>query len=68
MGLYAASCVLSSAATLGPGMHTVSRSHGDACSLHSTHRAPDVAKVKAKMMYASTKDFFKGLLDGISGT
>ncbi|KFM27205.1 Actophorin [Auxenochlorella protothecoides] len=28
--------------------------------------APDVAKVKAKMMYASTKDFFKGLLDGIS--
>lgn len=32
-----------------------------------THRAPDVARVKSKMMYASTKDFFKGLLDGISG-
>ena len=28
--------------------------------------APDNAKVKAKMMYASTKDFFKGQLDGIS--
>jgi len=28
--------------------------------------APDNAKVKAKMMYASTKDFFKGHLDGIS--
>ena len=28
--------------------------------------APDTARVKAKMMYASTKDFFKGHLDGIS--
>jgi cofilin len=28
--------------------------------------APDSARVKAKMMYASTKDFFKGHLDGIS--
>lgn len=29
-------------------------------------RAPDVARIKAKMMYASTKDFFKGYLDGLS--
>ncbi len=29
-------------------------------------RAPDSARVKAKMMYASTKDFFKGFLDGLS--
>lgn len=28
--------------------------------------SPDSAKVKSKMMYASTKDFFKGHLDGIS--
>lgn len=28
--------------------------------------APDNAKVKSKMMYASTKDFFKGHLDGMS--
>lgn len=28
--------------------------------------APDVARIKAKMMYASTKDFFKGYLDGLS--
>lgn len=28
--------------------------------------APDNARVKSKMMYASTKDFFKGHLDGIS--
>ena len=28
--------------------------------------APDSAKVKSKMMYASTKDFFKGHLDGLS--
>lgn len=28
--------------------------------------APDTAKIKAKMMYASTKDFFKGYLDGLS--
>ena len=28
--------------------------------------APDTARVKSKMMYASTKDFFKGHLDGIS--
>ncbi|KAI8470585.1 MAG: actin-depolymerizing factor AdfA [Monoraphidium minutum] len=27
--------------------------------------APDTAAIKAKMMYASTKDFFKGFLDGI---
>ena len=31
-----------------------------------TTRAPDTARTKAKMMYASTKDFFKGFLDGIS--
>lgn len=29
-------------------------------------RAPDAAKIKAKMMYASTKDFFKGFLEGLS--
>ena len=29
-------------------------------------RAPDTARIKAKMMYASTKDFFKGYLDGLS--
>jgi cofilin len=29
-------------------------------------RAPDAARIKAKMMYASTKDFFKGFLDGLS--
>jgi hypothetical protein len=29
-------------------------------------RAPDSARVKAKMMYASTKDFFKSHLDGLS--
>ncbi|KAL4425061.1 hypothetical protein ABPG77_001839 [Micractinium sp. CCAP 211/92] len=28
--------------------------------------APDSARVKAKMMYASTKDFFKSHLDGLS--
>eukprot|EP00882_Tetradesmus_deserticola_P018876 GHRQ01020280.1.p1 GENE.GHRQ01020280.1~~GHRQ01020280.1.p1 ORF type:complete len:137 (-),score=46.83 GHRQ01020280.1:27-437(-) len=28
-------------------------------------RAPDNSGVKPKMMYASTKDFFKGFLDGI---
>lgn len=28
--------------------------------------APDVAKVKSKMMYASTKDFFKSNLEGLS--
>lgn len=28
--------------------------------------APDAAKVKAKMVYASTKDFFKGHFDGMS--
>lgn len=28
-------------------------------------RAPDTSGVKPKMMYASTKDFFKGFLDGI---
>ena len=28
--------------------------------------APDAAAVKAKMMYASTKDFFRGHLDGVA--
>jgi len=28
--------------------------------------SPDAAAIKAKMMYASTKDFFKGLLPGIA--
>jgi cofilin len=28
--------------------------------------SPDNAPIKAKMMYASTKDFFKGLLPGIA--
>ena len=27
-------------------------------------RAPDPAAIKTKMMYAATKDFFKGFLDG----
>lgn len=29
-------------------------------------RAPDAAKMRGKMMYASTKDFFKSHLDGIA--
>lgn len=33
---------------------------------HTVFRAPDTARIKAKMMYASTKDFFKGHLDGLS--
>jgi len=33
---------------------------------HTIFRAPDTARIKAKMMYASTKDFFKGHLDGLS--
>lgn len=38
------------------------------CCLHVSmlNRAPDAARIKAKMMYASTKDFFKGFLDGLS--
>ena len=28
--------------------------------------SPDAAAIKSKMMYASTKDFFKGLLPGIA--
>jgi cofilin len=28
-------------------------------------RAPEHSGIKPKMMYASTKDFFKGFLDGI---
>lgn len=28
-------------------------------------RAPDGSGIKPKMMYASTKDFFKGFLEGI---
>lgn len=31
-----------------------------------SHRAPDTANIRSKMMYASTKDFFRGYLDGIS--
>ena len=39
----------------------------DMCHMpHMLYRAPDTAKIKAKMMYASTKDFFKGFLDGLS--
>eukprot|EP01025_Chloroclados_australasicus_P045030 TRINITY_DN490_c0_g1_i1.p1 TRINITY_DN490_c0_g1~~TRINITY_DN490_c0_g1_i1.p1 ORF type:complete len:316 (+),score=46.12 TRINITY_DN490_c0_g1_i1:130-1077(+) len=30
------------------------------------HWAPDSASVKNKMMYASTKDFFKGFMDGLA--
>ena len=30
------------------------------------YRAPDSAKIKSKMMYASTKDYFKGFLDGVA--
>ena len=33
---------------------------------HLPCRAPDNARIKLKMMYASTKDFFKGYLDGLS--
>ena len=29
-------------------------------------RAPDTASIKSKMMYASTKEYFKGYLDGLS--
>ena len=29
-------------------------------------RAPDTARIKSKMMYASTKEYFKGYLDGLS--
>lgn len=34
--------------------------------MYGCDRAPEVARVKKKMMYASTKDFFKGFLDGLS--
>ena len=34
--------------------------------LRTTCRAPDSARVKSKMMYASTKDYFKGFLDGVA--
>ncbi len=30
------------------------------------HRSPDTSRVKAKMMYASTKDFFKSYLEGLA--
>lgn len=33
------------------------------CSLH---RTPNSASIKNKMMYSSSKDFFKGQLDGLS--
>lgn len=33
--------------------------------LLSCDRAPDSCGMRPKMMYASTKDFFKGFLDGI---
>ena len=36
---------------------------GDLCA---SHRAPDSARIKSKMMYASTKDFFKGFLEGVA--
>ena len=29
-------------------------------------RSPDTARVKGKMMYASTKDFFKSHLEGLA--
>jgi Cofilin/tropomyosin-type actin-binding protein len=29
-------------------------------------RAPDTARIKSKMMYASTKDYFKGFLEGLN--
>ena len=33
---------------------------------HQTPRAPDTAVTRTKMMYASTKDFLKGFLDGVN--
>lgn len=36
------------------------------CVFEKRRRAPDSARVKSKMMYASTKDFFKSHLDGLS--
>lgn len=36
------------------------------CKLVFINWAPDVSPVKSKMMYASTKDFFKTKLNGIS--
>jgi hypothetical protein len=33
--------------------------------MHPLRRAPDGAPVRNKMMYASTKDFMKGFLEGI---
>lgn len=36
---------------------------------HESHktfcRAPEGSSIKSKMMYASTKDFLKGFLDGV---
>ena len=32
---------------------------------HKQRRAPDTAQTRTKMMYASTKDFLKGFLDGV---
>ena len=34
------------------------------CEAHG--RAPDSSRIKSKMMYASTKDFFKGYLEGLN--
>lgn len=45
------------------GLKLISAGHSIAAFVF---RAPDTAKIKAKMMYASTKDFFKGHLDGVS--
>ena len=42
-----------------------SRERGAFSKIVFVHWAPDGATTKAKMMYAATKDFFKGFLDGI---
>ena len=34
--------------------------------MHHPRRSPDTSRVKAKMMYASTKDFFKSYLEGLA--
>ena len=42
-----------------------SRERGAFSKIVFVNWAPDDAPTKAKMMYAATKDFFKGFLDGI---
>ena len=44
---------------------TPALTHTHTTHAHATIRAPDSCGTRPKMMYASTKDFFKGFLDGI---